>query len=96
MSTTPLTLDVRPVEPRDRFQAIMGAYGALPPGASMELVVDHDPRCMYHTLEATEGADSFAFAYLENGPEVWRVAVTRRAAADGLEKDVSQSRDGPS
>ena len=80
MSTsTPVRLDVRPVEPKDRFQAIMGAYDALPPGATLDLVVDHDPKCMYYTLEATRGADEFTFEYLENGPEVWRVAVTRAA-----------------
>jgi uncharacterized protein (DUF2249 family) len=76
-TTTPVHLDVRPVEPKDRFQTIMAAYDALAPGATLDLVVDHDPRCMYYTLEATRGEDAFAFEYLENGPEVWRVAVTR-------------------
>lgn len=71
-------LDVRPVEPKDRFDAIMGAYEALPTGTVLELVVDHDPRCMYYTLQATRGDDSFTFEYLENGPETWRVEVTRR------------------
>lgn len=70
-------LDVRPVEPKDRFEAIMGAYEGLPAGATLELLVDHDPRCMYYTLEATRGADAFTFEYLEDGPELWRVAVSR-------------------
>jgi uncharacterized protein (DUF2249 family) len=79
VSTTIHTrLDVRPVEPRNRFETIMGAYEALPPGATMELVVDHDPECMYYTLQATRGDDAFAFEYRESGPEVWRVEVTRR------------------
>ena len=78
-TTTPVRLDVRPVEPKDRFQTIMAAYDALDPGATLDLVVDHDPKCMYYTLEATRGEDAFAFEYLENGPEVWRVAVTRSA-----------------
>ena len=79
MSTaTPVRLDVRPVEPRERFETIMGAYDALAPGATLDLVVDHDPKCMYYTLEALRGADSFTFEYLEQGPEVWRVEVTRR------------------
>ena len=76
-TTTPVHLDVRPVEPKDRFETIMAAYEALDPGATLDLVVDHDPRCMYYTLEATRGGDAFGFEYLENGPEVWRVAVTR-------------------
>ena len=76
-ATTPVHLDVRPVEPKDRFETIMAAYDALASGATLDLVVDHDPRCMYYTLEATRGADAFAFEYLEDGPDVWRVAVTR-------------------
>jgi uncharacterized protein (DUF2249 family) len=77
-TTTKTHLDVRPVEPKDRFQTIMGAYEALAPGAMMELVVDHDPKCMYYTLQATRGDEAFDFEYLEDGPEVWRVEVTRR------------------
>jgi uncharacterized protein (DUF2249 family) len=70
-------LDVRPVEPKDRFEAIMGAYESLGPGATLDLVVDHDPKCMYYTLRATRGEAEFTFRYLEDGPEVWRVEVTR-------------------
>lgn len=71
-------LDVRPVEPKDRFEAIMAGYDALPVGGVLELTVDHDPECMYYTLLATRGAESFTFEYLERGPEVWRVRVRRR------------------
>lgn len=79
MSTASRTeLDVRPVEPKDRFETIMSAYEALAPETTLELVVDHDPKCMYYTLQATRGAESFSFEYLEEGPEVWRVAVVRR------------------
>lgn len=79
MSTSIRTeLDVRPVEPRDRLEAIMGAYDGLPPGGTLDLVVDHDPRCMYYTLQATRGEDTFTFDYLEQGPEVWRVEVAKR------------------
>jgi uncharacterized protein (DUF2249 family) len=71
------TLDVRPVEPKDRFDAIMAAYESLEPGAELELAVDHDPMCMYYTLKATRGDDAFSFRYLEQGPEVWRVRVRK-------------------
>ncbi len=77
MSTT-LSLDVRSVEPKDRFECIMGAYDGLAPGETLELTVDHDPKCMYYTLRATQGEESFSFDYLENGPEVWRVMVCKR------------------
>ena len=73
-----IVLDVRDVEPRDRLDAILGAYHALGPGATLRLTVDHDPCCMYYTLEATEPAGSFEFRTVEHGPEVWRAEVTRR------------------
>lgn len=74
-------LDVRPVEPRKRFDRIMGAYDALPLGGTLDLTVDHEPSCMYYTLRALHGSESFTFEYLEQGPEVWRVEVTRRGEA---------------
>jgi uncharacterized protein (DUF2249 family) len=70
-------LDVRSVAPKDRFEAIIGAYEALAPGDPLELTVDHDPTCMYYTLKATRGDDAFAFEYLEQGPDVWRVRVRK-------------------
>lgn len=73
-------LDVRSVEPRDRFDRIMGAYEALRAEQTLELTVDHDPKCMYYTLRATRGDDAFDFDYLENGPETWRVQVRKAAA----------------
>lgn len=76
MSDT-VKLDIRPVEPKDRFERIMQAYGALPVDDTLDLTVDHDPKCMYYTLRATHGEDSFTFEYLEDGPEVWRVHVRR-------------------
>lgn len=72
-----VALDVRPVEPKDRFERIMAAYEALAAGEAMELTVDHDPKCMYYTLRATRGEDAFTFEYLEDGPETWRVHVRK-------------------
>ncbi|HEX7069765.1 MAG TPA: DUF2249 domain-containing protein [Rhodothermales bacterium] len=78
MSQTNEHLDVRPVEPRHRFEMIMGAYRQLAPGQTLELVVDHDPKCMYYTLLHDHGPEAFGFEYLEAGPETWRVNVSRR------------------
>jgi len=74
-------LDVRPVEPKDRFERIMGAYERLGPDQILELTVDHDPKCMYYTLRATRGDDAFGFEYLETGPERWRVHVTKHSTS---------------
>lgn len=78
VSVKTIVLDVREVEPRHRFETIMGAYRMLVPGATLHLTVDHDPVCMYYSLEATEPERSFTFQVVENGPEVWRAEVTKR------------------
>lgn len=76
-SVSKLLLDVRDVEPRDRLDTILGAYKSLERGGIMQLTVDHDPSCMYHTLNATEPEGSFAFRKTEDGPEVWKAEVTK-------------------
>lgn len=72
-------LDVRGVAPKDRFELITGMYDALAPGEALDLIVDHDPECMYFTLLGTRGAAAFRFEYRERGPVTWRVQVTKLA-----------------
>lgn len=71
-------LDMRPVEPRDRLETILGAYRALAPGRTLHLTLDHDPSCMYFTLEATEPEGSFVFQRVLEGPTFWSVDVKKR------------------
>lgn len=71
-------LDIRPVAPKDRMQTLLGAYAALERLATLDVTFDHDPECLYYTLQATEPKDSFVFRYLSRGPEVWRVEVVKR------------------
>lgn len=73
----PLHVDVRDVEPRDRLGTILGAYQSLGHGATMRLTVDHNPSCMYYTLEANEPKDSFTYKLLQDGPDVWKAEVTK-------------------
>ncbi len=73
-------LDVRTIVPRQRHALIFQTFGALAGGQSMELVNDHDPRPLKHHFEA-EMPGEFSWNYLEEGPEVWRVSITRTAAA---------------
>lgn len=85
MSATQVSLDVRPVAPKDRYDRIMEAYEGLAVGEVLALTVDHDPQCMYYTLRATRGAEAFDFEYLEQGPETWRVLVHK--LTDAPEKE---------
>lgn len=72
-------VDVRDVEPKDRLGTILGAFRALPLGATLRVTLDHDPSCMYYALEESEPAGTFSFRKIGDGPEVWGAEVTKRA-----------------
>jgi uncharacterized protein (DUF2249 family) len=71
-------LDVRNVAPRERHTLIFDTYTGLKPGEAFTLINDHDPRPLYYQFEA-EHTGQFSWNYLEQGPEVWRVRIGRRA-----------------
>jgi uncharacterized protein (DUF2249 family) len=77
VSASRVELDVRDVEPRDRLDTILGAYRRLARGTTLRLTVDHDPVCMYYTLQATEPEGSFSFEVVAHGPEIWRAEVRK-------------------
>jgi uncharacterized protein (DUF2249 family) len=72
-------LDVRELPPRQRHALIFDTCDKLATGDALVLVNDHDPRPLYYQFEA-EQPDRFGWEYLERGPEVWRVRITRQAA----------------
>ena len=78
MTTISTRVDVRTIAPRERHPLIFSTFGALPEGSAMELVNDHDPRPLYYQF-AAELAGQFAWDYLEQGPDTWRVAIKRVA-----------------
>jgi len=82
MSTAAATVDVRSITPRERHPLIFSTFRDLPPGAAMELVNDHDPKPLYYQFQA-ETPGRFAWDYLEQGPEVWRVAIRKLGHGDG-------------
>ena len=75
-SALPTTVDVRSIAPRERHPKIFSTFRALTSGQAMELVNDHDPRPLYYQFQA-EMPGAFTWEYLEQGPETWRVAITR-------------------
>jgi uncharacterized protein (DUF2249 family) len=83
-ATPTTTLDVRTLAPRERHPLIFRTFDALAPGASLVLVNDHDPKPLYYQFKAESSAE-FTWDYLEQGPDVWRVAIGKAgAAASGL------------
>ncbi len=75
----PRQLDVRELPPRQRHALIFDTCGNLAAGDALVLVNDHDPRPLSYQFEA-EQPGKFGWEYLERGPEVWRVRITRQAA----------------
>lgn len=86
-----IPLDVRPLEPKDRYDRIMSAYESLVAEQALELTVDHDPKCMYYALRAIRGEAAFTFEYLEHGPETWRVRVGKPSEREGLPSSIQKS-----
>lgn len=73
MSTT---IDVRTIPPRNRHPMIFETFDALNSGEQFTLVNDHEPRPLYYQFQA-ERTGQFSWDYLEQGPDVWRVAIGR-------------------
>lgn len=72
------TLDVREIPPAQRHPLIFQRYVALPLDGSFVLVNDHDPRPLYFQL-SFEYSGMVGWEYLEQGPTVWRVRISRTA-----------------
>lgn len=72
------TVDVRELPPAQRHTLIFRRFDALPNGTAFELVNDHDPKPLYYQLNF-EHKDTLTWDYEEEGPEVWRVRIGKRA-----------------
>lgn len=68
------TLDIRPVEPRDRHPMIFARWDELNPGDGFLLVNDHDPVPLYYQFQA-EKPGQVTWDYVESGPDVWQVRI---------------------
>ena len=77
MPAQSIELDVRAIPPRDKHPSIFRAFDSLQSGQSLTLVNDHDPRPLRYQLMA-ERPDSFDWTYEAEGPQVWRVKISRR------------------
>ncbi|MBX5476422.1 MAG: DUF2249 domain-containing protein [Clostridia bacterium] len=75
-------LDVRDLPPARRHELIFETFDGLEPGRGFVLVNDHDPKPLYYQF-AAEHPGKFVWAYLESGPEVWRVCIGRALEGRG-------------
>ena len=72
-------LDVRPLRKPDKHPAIFQAYAAVPPGESLVLVNDHDPRHLHDEFEV-EHPGGYAWDYLARDRGAWRIRITKLAS----------------
>lgn len=69
-------LNVINIAPRERHSLIFSTFDALQSGEAFILINDHDPKPLYYQfLHEREGL--FAWEYLEEGPELWRVKISK-------------------
>ncbi|KQU67285.1 MULTISPECIES: DUF2249 domain-containing protein [unclassified Rhizobacter] len=74
-------IDVRPIPRHERHALIFSTFRKLPVGRSMQLVNDHDPQPLQHQFHA-EMPGAFSWEYVQAGPALWRVRITRQAVPD--------------
>lgn len=70
-------LDVRRLPCELRRATIIESFDALEPGQAMEIVNSFDPVPLRQHFEERTLV-GFGWDYLEEGPEIWRIRLTRR------------------
>jgi uncharacterized protein (DUF2249 family) len=66
--------------PVQRHALIFDTSSTRSAGGAVILINDHDPKPLYYQFQA-EQPGRFGWEYVESGPEVWRVRITRKKAA---------------
>jgi len=84
ISSPSTTIDVRTIVPRDRHPLIFQCFDALTAGQAMQLVNDHDPRPLRYQFDS-RSPGQFAWTYLQAGPHLWRVQISKLAGTGATE-----------
>lgn len=86
-------LDVTKLPPEIKHSTIFGRLDALQSGESLTIHNDHDPAPLRYHLQAEHG-DAYGWEYLEQGPDWWKVKITKRItkenSAEGNNLDVTK------
>ena len=69
-------LDVRALSHQARHGIILGKMQALTEAGTLVLINDHDPLPLRYQADAM-WPDQFEWTYVDEGPEQWRVEITR-------------------
>ena len=74
-------LNVTLLEPRQKHPTIFVRFDELAEGESLTIHNDHDPKPLYYQLLGERG-NIFTWEYLEQGPEWWKVKITKRISGE--------------
>ena len=77
-------LNVTLLEPRQKHPTIFVRFDELVEGESLTLHNDHDPKPLYYQLLGERG-NIFIWEYLEQGPEWWKVRITKKITGENDE-----------
>ncbi|MDE3185643.1 MAG: iron-sulfur cluster repair di-iron protein [Bacteroidota bacterium] len=77
-------LNVTVIEPRLKHPTIFARFDELNPGESLIIHNDHDPKPLYYQLLGERG-NIFEWEYLEQGPESWKVKISKKLAGESDE-----------
>ncbi len=77
-------LNVTLLEPRQKHPTIFVRFDELEEGDALTIHNDHDPKPLYYQLLGERG-NIFIWEYLEQGPESWKVKITKRVTGENEE-----------
>lgn len=84
------SLYVPDIEPRLKHPTVFQNFDALENGEGFLLINDHDPIPLFYELQAERG-DVFEWKKVENGPEFWKVEITKKEGAATQPSAVAES-----
>ncbi|HYK56702.1 MAG TPA: DUF2249 domain-containing protein, partial [Flavisolibacter sp.] len=70
------SLFVPALQPALKHPTILKRFDDLKTGESFLLINDHDPIPLYYEMKAEKG-EVFEWKKVEDGPEVWKVEITK-------------------
>lgn len=77
-------LNVTLIEPRLKHPTIFARFDQLNEGENFTILNDHDPKPLYYQLLGERG-EIFTWEYLEQGPEWWKVRISKRKTGENEE-----------
>ncbi|MCC7301566.1 MAG: iron-sulfur cluster repair di-iron protein [Bacteroidia bacterium] len=83
-TTTENIINVTLIEPRLKHPTIFAGFDKLAEGENFVIHNDHDPKPLYYQLLGERG-DIFTWEYLEQGPQWWKVRISKKVRGEGKE-----------